>query len=136
MQKTDFTKYRALAREVLQLREQLITLEASLFAPKVQQYKHTPPAQGKVCDMSDAVVRHLELEALYRDRLAAKLEQQMAIERALDSLDDPVERMIMRYRYIEGYSWGTIIAELGYLGYSERQVYRLHGFALLKLKEV
>ena len=85
--------------------------------------------------MSDVVAKHIELEALYCERLAAKVAQQLAIERALDSLEDPAERMVMRYRYIDGRGWSSIISELTMLGYSERQVYRLHGFALLKLKE-
>ena len=136
MLKSDLQNYRALAREVRQLREQLTALEASLFAPKVQQYSDTPVQSGRVSDLSDAVVRHLELKELYQERLAAKAAQQLAIELALESLEDPAQRMVMRFRYIEGRGWNFIIAELAALGYSERQVYRLHGFALLKLKEV
>lgn len=135
MLKTDLQNYRALAREVSQLREQLTALEASLYSPKVQQYSSTPVQSGRHTDLSDAVARHLELEAVYQERLAAKAAQQLAIEQALDALDDPAQRMVMRFRYIEGRGWNFIIAELAALGYSERQVYRLHGFALLKLKE-
>lgn len=136
MQKADLKNYRALAREVLQLREQLITLETSMYYAKVSQLSHTPVQSGKGCDMADLIARRIELEALYCGRLSEKVAQQLAIERALDTLEDPAERMVMRYRYIDGRGWGSIIAELAALGYSERQVYRLHGFALLKLKEV
>lgn len=136
MLKSDLKNYRALAREVLQLREQLITLETSMYYAKVSQLSQTPVQSGKGCDMADLVARRIELEALYCGRLSDKVAHQLAIERALDTLEDPAERMVMRYRYIDGRGWDSIIAELAALGYSERQVYRLHGFALLKLKEV
>lgn len=136
MLRSDLENYRALVREIAQLKEQLTDLETALYSPKVQQYTRTPVQSGRVCDMSDAVARRIELEEMYHERLAARLAQQLTIERALDTLEDPAERMVMRYRYIDGRSWGFIIAELAALGHSERQVYRLHGFALLKLKEV
>lgn len=136
MQKSDLKNYRALVREVAQLCEQLIALETSMYSPKIPHLSETPISSGPRCDMADLVARHVELEELYRERMAEKMTQQFAIEHAIDSLDDPAERMVMRYRYIEGRGWNFIIAELATLGYSERQVYRLHGFALLKLKEV
>ena len=136
MEKADLQNYRALVREIRQLAEQLVTLETSMYFPKVPHLTQSPVQNGKGCDMADIIARHIELEAQYRDSLARKAAQQLAIERAMDSLEDPAERMVMRYRYIEGRGWNFIIAELAALGYSERQVYRLHGFALLKLKEV
>ncbi len=136
MLKSDLQNYRALVQEIRQLHEQLVTLESAMYSPKVQQYDRTPVQTSRVSDMTDAIARHIELEALYHERVAARLAQQLAIERALDSLEDPAERYVMRSRYIEGRSWKSIIAELAAQGYSERDVYRRHGFALLKLKEV
>ncbi len=136
MLKSDLKNYRALVREVTQLREQLVALETSMYSPKIPHLTKTPISSGPRCDMADLVARHVELEAMYCERVAAQAAQQLSIERALDSLDDPAQRMVMRFRYIEGRGWKFIIAELAALGYSERQVYRLHGFALLKLKEV
>ena len=86
--------------------------------------------------MDGAVERHIEVEKLYRETLAAKEAQQLAIEQAIQSLDDTPERVVMRERYIKGRGWTAIVQEMAGLGYSERQVYRLHGFALLRLKEV
>ena len=136
MEKADFINYRALVREVLQLNEQLVALESSMYSPKIPHLTQTPVQPGQRCDMADIVARHIELAALYKERMVEKMVQQLAIERAIESLEDPAERMVMRYRYMEGRGWNFIIAELAALGYSERQVYRLHGFALLKLKEV
>ena len=86
--------------------------------------------------MDDAVHRHVELEKYYREAIADKEAQQLAIERAIAALPSVGERVIMRARYIEGRSWRWICEKLQAEGYSERTVYRLHGEALLRLKGV
>lgn len=137
MEKIDFKNYRALVAEVQQLRDQLAVLESSLYSPKGQRFTSTPRVpSGAGSTMDGAVERHMKLDELYRANLAEKEAQQLAIEQAIQSLADTAERLVMRERYINGKGWAAIINKLQKLGYSERQVYRLHGFALLKLKEV
>ena len=137
MTKTDFSNYRALVLEVRQLRSLLAELEAAKFSVEGSDFSGAPratPSQGSAVERK--VIRYLDTLALYREKIELKTAQLLAIEEALDSLDSPVERLIMRLRYIEGRSWASVCFELESLGYSERQVYRLHGFALMKLKEV
>ena len=125
-----------LAREVEQLREQLEVMESSLFSPKGQRFTSMPHASnlhGSTMDV--AVARHLDLQDLYLKRLAEKDAQLLIIEQALASLEDPAQRVIMRDRYVLGWNWRRICAALAQEGYSERQVFRLHGYALLKLKD-
>lgn len=137
MEKIDFINYRALSREVRQLRDQLTALESSLFSPKGQRFTSMPHAtSGPKKTMEDAVAGHMRLERLYREKLAAQESRLYDIEEALDSLEDPAERIIMRERYVLGRSWVHICDKMRGQGYSERQVFRLHGYALLKLKEV
>jgi hypothetical protein len=136
MTKNDFANYRALVLEVRQLRSLLAELEAAKFSVPGGDFSGMPrdtPSQGSAVE--NKVVRYLDTLALYQRKVADKTAQLIAIEAALDSLDSPVERMVMRLRYIEGRSWASVCCELEPLGYSERQVYRLHGFALMKLKE-
>jgi hypothetical protein len=137
MDKIDFINYRALSREVQQLKTQLKTLEASLYSPKGQQFTTTPHASsGPKKTMEDAVAGHMKLEQLYKDKLIKQEAELLRIESALELLDDPAQRLVMRERYILGHSWVKICIRLAELGYSERTVYRLHGHALLNLKEV
>lgn len=137
MEKIDFINYRMLTNEVRQLRDQLTTLEASLYSPKGQRFTSTPhAASGPKKTMEDAVAGHMRLEQLYHEKLTEQEAQLYAIEAALDSLADPAQRVIMRERYVLGHSWVHICDKMRSQGYSERQVYRLHGFALLNLKEV
>lgn len=137
MEKIDFLNYRSLSREVRQLRANLDALEASMYAPKGKRLTPTPAApSGGGKTMADVVCKHMELEALYLEKLKEKNARLIAIETAIESLADPGERLVMRYRYIDGYDWGHVCGEMKPLGYAERTVYRLHGGALMKLKEV
>lgn len=137
MDKADFKNYRILAAEVQQLRDQLTVLEASLYSPKGQRFTSMPRVpSGDGSTMDGAVARHIQLDSIYRENLAKKEAQQLAIEQAIESLADTAERFVMRSRYIEGKGWPVILQKMQKLGYSERQMYRLHGFALLNLKEV
>lgn len=137
MDKSDFKNYKVLAAEVQQLKDQLATLESSLFSPKGQRFTSTPRVpSGAGSTMDGAVDRHIKLVSLYRENLAEKEAQQFTVEQAIQSLGDTPERLVMRERYIKGRGWPVVIREMQKLGFSERQVYRLHGYALLKLKEV
>ena len=137
MEKSDFKNYRALVIEVQQLKEQLAVLESSLYSPRGQRFSSTPRVpSGDRSTMDGAVDRHLRLVALYQEQLAEKEAQQLAVEQAIESLADTPERVVMRELYIAGRSWPSVINKMQKLGYSERTTYRLHGFALYKLKEV
>lgn len=137
MDKADLKNYRALLREKQQLEDQLRVLESSMYSPKGQRFSSTPRASsGFNRTMADPVARHIELESLYREELAEKEALQLAIERAIASLPDVGERLVLRFRYIEGRGWPAVIREMQKEGFSERTTYRLHGLALLKLKEL
>jgi DNA-directed RNA polymerase specialized sigma subunit len=137
MEKSELKNYRAIVMEVQQLKEQLVALESSLYSPKGQRFTSTPRvSSGERSTMDGAVARHVDLERKYREALAEKEAQQIAIEQAIQSLGDTPERIVMRERYLAGKGWPAIINKLQRIGVSERQVYRLHGLALVKLKEL
>ena len=135
MEKSELISYRALLREVRQLRTALECLEASIYSPRGQKFTAMPHAPaGHGVTMADVVCRHMELEELYLAKLAELNGRRLEIEAAIGSLQ-PEERLVMRHRYLEGHSWAKICADLAPLGYSERTIYRLHGMALLKLRD-
>lgn len=137
MEKSDFKNYRALVIEVQQLREQLAVLESSLYSAKGQRFSSTPRGPSDYrATMDGAVDRHIKLVELYTGELAEKEAKQLAIERAIMSLGEPAERVVMRELYIFGRSWPAVLTKMQKMGYSERTTYRLHGYALLRLKEV
>lgn len=137
MEKSDFRSYHALVIEVQQLKEQLRVLESSIYSPKGQRFTSTPRMpSGDRSTMDGAVDRHIKLVNKYATELADKEAKQLAIEMAIASLADPDERVVMRERYIKAQLWPVVVRKLEKEGYSERTIFRLHGTALLKLKEV
>lgn len=135
MEKSDFQNYRMLAQEVKTLRSRLEGLEGSIYAPAGQRYSLTPRASsGQGRTMDDVIAAHAALEDLFLKKLAEKNEQLLIVYKAIETLAEPAERMVMEYRYIDGHSWRKICFMMQRHGYSERQVYRLHGRALEKLK--
>lgn len=137
MDKNELKNYRVLLLEVQQLKDQLQALESSLYSPKGQRFTSTPRVpSGERSTMDGAVEAHIRLERRYREELADKEARQLAIEEAIASLQDPAERTVMRERYLFGKGWPAIVSKMQKIGYSERTTYRLHGYALAKLKEV
>jgi DNA-directed RNA polymerase specialized sigma24 family protein len=137
MEKIDFLNYRALVLEVRQLKAYVETLDRALSSIPSPQYSFTPKApHSGGSALESRVVRYLEMKDLYEAQRSEAEAQVVAVERAIQSLDSPAERLVMRLRYLEGRSWTSVCARLQCEGYSERSVYRLHGSALLKLKEV
>ena len=137
MEKSDFLNYRALVLEVRQLQSYLVSLERALDSISSPQFSFTPkgPHSGG-SPVEKQVVRFLDVQELYKAKLAEKLSQLASVEQAIDSLDSPAERLVMRLRYLEGRSWVGVCMEFQKLGYCERVVYQIHGAALKKLKEV
>ena len=136
MEKDDFVQYRQLAQEVRRLRSKLKELEASIYSPSGQKYSLTPRASsGQGRTMDDVVASHAALEKFYLEKLTEKNIQCLASEQAIESLRITGERLVMRYRYIDGLSWQKVCQAMQVRGFSERQVYRMHGWALEKLKE-
>lgn len=137
MEKTDFQNYRMLAQEVRTLQSRLKELEDTIYSPTGQRYSLTPrAASGQNRTLDDVVAAHAALEDRLLQALAEKNKQLLVVYQAIQSLADPAERMIMEYRYIDGHSWRKVCFLMQRQGVSERQVYRLHGWALEKLKEV
>lgn len=136
MEKIDFQNYRLLAQEVRTLKTRLDALESSIYSPAGQRYSLTPRASsGQGRTMDDVIAAHDALKEFYLKKLAEKEARLLVVEQRIESLADPAERLVMRYRYIDGYSWRRVVQLMLPKGVSERQVYRLHGWALEKLKE-
>lgn len=136
MEKAELMNYRALVLEVRHLRSYLASLEelrGTVASPQLSVTPKGPPVGRSSVEVRAG--RFVDAEALYREKLSLLEGQMLRVERAVGSLDNPAERLIMRMRYLDGKEWASICVRLQFEGYSERQVYRLHGYALMKLKE-
>ena len=119
-------------KEREQLRYQLEEIEAALYYPKIQNLNGMPGGGVKEGNpQENLMIHHLELQEKYNAKLDELAAEQLAIENAIDTLDD-TGRMILRYRYIDGLKWEEVCVKVGY---SWTQTHEHHGRALQKLRE-
>ena len=130
MTKERLRRYRAIVREQEQIEQKLSAIEAALYHPKIQHMSGMPSAPSPGNSSEDLAIKHLELQDLYREKQAELAREQLAIEQAIDTLE-PTERMLMRYRYIDGLKWEEICVKMNY-GWS--QIHVIHAHALRELE--
>lgn len=112
------------------LRRRLREIESALFSPGRQKIGGVkrPKGQGSGTGLADV---HLELQRRCQEKLTEILEAQLAFEKLIVPLE-PEERLLLRYRYLDGLHWDKISKELDC---SEAQVHRIHNKALKLLQE-
>lgn len=131
MTKDELKQYQALQREKAQLEERLWELQAVITAPKTAKIDAEPRGGPSGAGLDAVVIRYMEIEARYQDKLAEIAAKLLAIEKAIDPLE-PRDRTLLRYRYIDGLTWEEICVRMSY---SWKQIHRIHGRALTKLQD-
>ncbi|MGN0629525.1 MAG: DUF1492 domain-containing protein [Oscillospiraceae bacterium] len=71
------------------------------------------------------------LLARYEELSEAQAAELLAVENAIETLDDPTSRTLLRCYYIEGMTWDEVRY---YMHYSRRQIFYLRTKALEQLK--
>lgn len=121
--------YRHVQIERRQILDRIMRLEDRLTAPGAQNLDGMPHGSGKSDALANGVARLADLRDLYRAKETELAQAQIDIERLIESLD-PVERVIARYRYIDGLHWEQICVKISY---SWRQTHRIHSEMIDKL---
>ena len=131
MTKEQLRQYRSGQAELVQLRELLCELEGIMTAPSAAKLTGTFGGAADGSRTERLVERKAALETRYRTKQAELLRQQVDIETAIESLE-PVERQLLRYRYLLGLTWEEVSEAMHY---SWRQVHNIHARALAALRD-
>lgn len=99
-----------------------IKLEACQIARRIEEIE----------DLSEDLNILTPLRDLYKEKLQELVDGQMRIEKAIESLN-PIERELMRLRYIDGADWTEVAATIHY---EWTQTHRIHARALAKIKNL
>lgn len=110
--------------ELEELRARAVSVSSPAFGERVQSSRSTEPPFVKVLE------RIWEKEALINKELAELEEKRDEVKRVIESLENPDERFILLYRYINRMTWPSIALEMSMC---ERQVMRLHRAAIEKI---
>lgn len=112
--------------EISQLRAKITGTGISLNPDKVQ----TSPPSDTMARIVDKIV---DMEKEVDEEIDQLREIKREVYQVIFSLSDERYRAVLRRRYINGKTWEQIAVELHY---SYKQVCRIHGKALQKLKDV
>lgn len=125
--------YSRINTQVLHLRERIESLEDRMYSIKSSSDMSEIPASGGNTDkIATNVALLADLEEAYLDELNKLLEEQVYIETMIKGLE-PVERLLIRAKYIDGLQWESIC---NIIGYSWAQTHRIHSHALDKLGNI
>lgn len=129
--KKQLHRYRDLKAEYRQIEQELERIEAIMTAPRPANLDGMPRSPGAGDPVLAAVSQHIALAERYRAKLEQLAEAQTAIEDMIEGLE-PMERQLMRRRYIEGLTWEEVCVAIGY---SWSRTHDIHGGILNKLME-
>lgn len=132
MTKEQLKAYKEMKKERDDLRQRLQALDAQLYGMRAQRLDGMPRGgSGENYVTEELLEAKDELMVLFCMKQAELTAELVKIEHAIEALA-PRERHLIRLHYIDGRTWEQVAVEMGY---SWRQVHRIHGDALKKLKE-
>ena len=140
MTKERLSSYISLRVEIENQLERLERLQNEAKIPAIRRGEGSHRNQYKNGKMERAIIRAMEYEKIIRPMINANRLEMQAIENAINSLPDPMEREILRLRYIDGdfcrhMPWKDVALNL-FGDNDERHIlatYRLHGKALVSI---
>lgn len=122
--------YRLKKLEADQLHAAIERMEAEIYNPKTTRFDKIPGSTHNAGSPTERLaIKHIELVERYTAQMAELREEQGRIEETIERLSG-TERMLMRYRYIEGLTWEEVAVAINY---SWMQMHRIHAKALAKL---
>ena len=110
---------------------QILELRASLLEPKGANLDAMPRSSEPGNPVEAARKQREDLAKQYDRKLEELAAEQAYIEAMIESLD-PIERKLMRHRYIEGLTWEKVCVAINY-GWTN--THEMHGRILDKLVE-
>lgn len=131
MNKEDLKMYVQLTKEAEELKKRAEYLEDEAKSVKAVVIDDMPKGSGTRGGICNIVVKIEQLRSEYLCKYDEALCELYKIERTIEKLENPVERMLMRKRYIENKRWEDICVELNYCW---RQIHNIHSKILKKIR--
>lgn len=116
-------EYENIQREVRHLTEKVEMLETKITKTTKQiNPEILAKASGGINANEDLIIEYIELKNELENKLKELIKSEKELEKELEKIDCPLDRMIMRYRFVEGMTWKKIAQKIGC---NETQIYRL-----------
>ena len=129
--KEELKRHVRLVQEISDLKENIDRLQLQAKSISATRISGAPAGSGSPDKIADNLARVDNLISYYHTKLNKCLAEQQRIEQAIESLPD-VERLLMRYRYIDGLDWVDVASKMHY---SWQGTHKIHARALKRLSE-
>jgi len=129
--KEELKEHYRLKQETIELEETIEKLQLQAQSVSATKIMGAPGGSGSPDKIADNLARIEKLIQYYQQKLEKLLIQQKRVEEAIESLPAN-ERLLMRYRYIDGLDWIDVAAKMNY---SWQHTHRIHAKALARLKD-
>lgn len=134
MTKQELRSYQHIKKEISQIEGLIREVSTRMYSPRTPQLTGMPGAASteRGSAQERAATELFAIRDHYEQKIRELLQRQLRIEKAIDAIEDPVMRMLLRYRYIDGRSWKQIAI---LMNYSVDHIWKKHGQALMILKD-
>ena len=132
MTKQELKNYSRMNKELARLEEKIKVLRNKIESPKSAVLSGVT-SSGERKDFTDYIDNIVELQEMYNRRAKAIIEEQIRIENAIARLDNPIERAVLGYYYIDGLTWEQICVKVNY---SWNRIHHFHRKALINIKGI
>ena len=105
MTKERLARYISLRRENENQLERLARMRNEEKIPAIRESDGSQHTSGGSDRMANAIIRRMEYEERVMPQIDGNLKEMEYIEGAINSLPDPMEREVLRLRYIDGSTW-------------------------------
>lgn len=118
--------YMPLTHEIHYLEEQIQESRVKNRSSRVQNYDNIGRS-GKISDVSDALTKEERLLRKWIDTRTRKVQRCSEIYFRVEEMESQDEKTVLIMHYLQRLSFEKIAEKMGY---SLRQIYRIHGMAL------
>lgn len=132
MEKSELKQYRMLLKEAEGLRQRAEEFEEKIKSLRAVIIDGMPKKQGIKDNIGEMIAKLDNIRQQYIEKNNLMVRELIKIECAINKLNISTERILIRKRYIDGKMWEDIANDMGY---SLRQIHRLHSSALINLKK-
>ena len=141
--KKRLSQYSAIRVELDNLEDRLERLKSEETLPAMRQGNGSKPTGGAGDRQERSIIRRMEYEEQHGAEIDAKRTELRYIENSINTVADPMERMVLRIRYTESENakpmpWRAVAMAI-YKDDSDAKmlaIYRLHGKALNNLQDI
>lgn len=135
MTKEELKKYKVYKLEIQSISDSILELQATLENVAAKPITDDPMNHNAflVDKQSELVLKKIDLEEKLISKRQELIKAHEDIEDAIEQLNSPIERTILRMRYIEGLKWEEICVRIDY-GWDN--THTLHRMALKNISKI